>query len=152
MALSSHVKVQVIPPPGERGPNLITKQRGYCKHHVNYTSKVHYSQHKTIINLDHPVTLVMTNGFCPPCGVSTLRHKYFDLKTSNKGNIIHIEFVCIEFATHCPSVDTRYMVSNKEANSILTKIDHCQSAWWHWRWMEKGYTQCTFASFLNSFE
>ena len=34
------VKVQVIPPPGERDPNSISKQRWYCKHHVNYSSKV----------------------------------------------------------------------------------------------------------------
>jgi hypothetical protein len=33
-------KVQVIPPPGERDPNLITKNWWYCKHHVNHSSKV----------------------------------------------------------------------------------------------------------------
>ncbi len=44
------VKVQVIPPPGERDPNLITKTPRYCKHHINYSSKVCYIQHKSIIN------------------------------------------------------------------------------------------------------
>ncbi len=34
------VKVQVIPPPGEWDPTSITKQRRYCKHHLNYSSKV----------------------------------------------------------------------------------------------------------------
>jgi hypothetical protein len=29
------VKVQVIPPPGERDPNLIMKQRRYCNHQAN---------------------------------------------------------------------------------------------------------------------
>jgi hypothetical protein len=105
-----------------------------------------------IINLDHPVTLVMTDDSCPPCGISTLRHKYFDLKTSNNGNIIHSVFVCIESATRAPSVDTTYMVSNKEAKSILTNIAHCLLAWWYWHWVEKGYTQGIIASLLNSFE
>ena len=38
--LGIRVKLQVIPPPGERDPNSITKNRRYCKHHVNYSSKV----------------------------------------------------------------------------------------------------------------
>jgi hypothetical protein len=128
------------------------KQCRYCRHHVNYSSKVRYSQLKTIINLDHPVTLAMTNGSRTPHGVSTLCCEYFYLKTSNNGNIIHGVFVRIESATHSPSVDTTYMVSNKEAKSILTKIAHCPLAWWYWHWMEKGYTQGTIASLLNSFE
>ena len=44
------------------------------------------------------------------------------------------------------------MVSNKEAKEILTKIAHCPLAWWYWHWVEKGYTQGTIASLLNSFE
>jgi hypothetical protein len=32
--------VQLIPPPGEQDPNLITKNWWYCKHHVNHSSKV----------------------------------------------------------------------------------------------------------------
>ena len=44
------------------------------------------------------------------------------------------------------------MCSNKEAKSILTKIAHCPSAWWYWHWVEKGYSQGTIASLLNSFE
>ncbi len=44
------------------------------------------------------------------------------------------------------------MVSNKEAKEILTKIAHCPLAWWHWHWVEKGYTKGTIASLLNSFE
>jgi hypothetical protein len=44
------------------------------------------------------------------------------------------------------------MCSNKEVKSILTKIAHCPSVWWYWRWVEKGYTQGTIASLLNSFE
>jgi hypothetical protein len=46
--LGIRVKLQVIPPPGERDPNSITKNRRYCKHHVNYSSKVRYVQHKTV--------------------------------------------------------------------------------------------------------
>ncbi len=38
--LGIRVKVQVIPPPGEWDPNSITKQRRYCKHHVNYSTKL----------------------------------------------------------------------------------------------------------------
>jgi hypothetical protein len=38
--LRNRVKVQVIPSPGERNPNSITKQHWYCKHHVNYSLKV----------------------------------------------------------------------------------------------------------------
>jgi hypothetical protein len=94
----------------------------------------------------------MTVSSHPPCGVSTLHHKYFDLKSSNDGNIIHDIFVCIESAIRYPSVDTTYKVSNKEAKSILTKIADCPSAWWYWHWVEKGYTQGTIASLLNSFE
>jgi len=44
------------------------------------------------------------------------------------------------------------MCSNKDAKSILTKIAHCPLAWWYWHWVEKGYTQGTIASLLNSFE
>jgi hypothetical protein len=150
--LGLRAKVQVIWPPGEHDPNSVVKQCQYCKHHINYSSKVCYSQHKTIINLDHPVTLAMTIGSRPPHGVSTLRYKYFDLKTSNNGNIIHGVFVCIKSATRGPSVDTMYMVSNKEAKSILTKIAHCPLAWWYWHWVENGYTQGTIASLLSSFE
>jgi hypothetical protein len=40
------VKLQVIPPPVKKDPNSITKHRQYCKHHVNYSSKVRYIQHK----------------------------------------------------------------------------------------------------------
>jgi hypothetical protein len=94
----------------------------------------------------------MTDGSCPPHGVSTLRHKYFDLKSSEDGNIIHGVFVCIESATCGPSVDTMYMCSNKEVKAILTKIAHCPSAWWYWHWVEKGYSQGTIASLLNSFK
>jgi hypothetical protein len=81
-----------------------------------------------------------------------LHHKYFDLKTSDNGNIIHGVFVCIKSATCGPLVDTTYMVSNKEAKSILTKIAHCPPAWWYWHWVEKGYTQGTIASLLNNFQ
>jgi hypothetical protein len=49
-------------------------------------------------------------------------------------------------------VDVTYMVSNREAKSILTKVGHCPSAWWYWHWVEKGYTQGTILSLLNSFE
>jgi hypothetical protein len=94
----------------------------------------------------------MTDGFCPPHSVSTLHHKYFDLKTFNDSNIIHGVFVCIKSAICNSSVDTTYMVSNKEAKSILTKIAHCPLALWYWHWVEKGYTQGTIASLLNSFE
>jgi hypothetical protein len=150
--LCLRVKVQVILLPGEHDTNSITKQRLYCKHQVNYSSKVCYSQHKTIINLDNPITLAMTNGSCPPRSISTLHQKYFDLKTSNDGNIIHGVFIRIKSATCGPSVDTTYMVSNKEAKSILTKIAHCPSAWWFWHWVEEGYTLGTIASLLNIFE
>jgi hypothetical protein len=92
----------------------------------------------------------MTNGSSPPCGVSTLRQDYFDLKSSDDGTIIHGVFVCIKSATRGPSVDTMYMVSNKEAKSTLTKIAHCPLAWWYWHWVEKGYTQGTILSLLNS--
>ncbi len=85
-----------------------------------------------------PVILAMTDGSCPPRGVSTLRQKYFDLKSSDNGTIIHGVFVCIESASRGPSVDTTYMVSNKEAKSTLTKITHCLSAWWYWHWVKKG--------------
>ncbi len=130
--LGIRVKVQVIPSPGERDPSSITKQHWYCKHHVNYTSsKVQYIQHKTVINLDHPVTLAMTDGSHPPRSVSTLQQEYFDLKSSNNGTTIHGVFICIESAIRGPSVDTTYMVFNKEAKSILTKIPLCPSAWWY---------------------
>jgi hypothetical protein len=129
--LGIRVKVQVIPVPGKRNPNLITKTCWYCKHHVNYSSKVCYIQHKSIINFDHPVTLAMTDSSCPPRGISTLRHKYIDLKSSEEGHIIHGVFVCIELATCGPSLDTTYMCLNKEAKSILTKIAHCPSVWWY---------------------
>jgi hypothetical protein len=150
--LGIRVKVQVIPPPGKCNPNSITKTRRYCKHHINYSSKVWYIQHKSIINLNHSVTLAMTDGSYPPRSISTLRHKYFDLKSSEDGHIIHGVFVRIESATCGPSVDTTYMCSNKDAKSILTKIAHCPLAWWYWHWVEKGYTQGTIASLLNSFE
>ncbi len=150
--LGLRVKVQVIPPLGECDPNSIMKQHWYCKHHVNYSSKVCYSQHKRVINLDHPVTLAMTDSSCPPRGVSTLHHKYFDLKSSDNGNIIHGIFVRIKSVTHGPSVDTTYMVSNKEAKSIFTKISHSPLAWWYWHWVEKEYTHGTIGSLLNSFE
>jgi hypothetical protein len=94
----------------------------------------------------------MTDGSCPPHGASTLRHEYFDLKSSEDGNITHGVFVCIESATRGPSVDTTYMCLNKEVKAILTKIAHCPSAWWYWHWVEKGYSQGTIASLFNSFE
>jgi hypothetical protein len=49
-------------------------------------------------------------------------------------------------------VDVTYMMSSREAKSILTKVGHCPSAWWYWHWVEKGYTQGTILSLLNSFE
>ncbi len=38
--LGTRGKVQVIPPPGEQDPNLITKNWWYYKHHVIHSSKV----------------------------------------------------------------------------------------------------------------
>jgi hypothetical protein len=87
------VKLQVIPPPGKKDPNSITKHCHYCKHYVNYSSKVRYLQHKSVINLDHTVTLAMVDRTPPPCSVSTLCHKYFDLEASKGGHIIHGVFV-----------------------------------------------------------
>ncbi len=146
------VKLQVILPPGKKDPNSITKHCRYCKHHVNYSSKVRYLQHKSVINLDHAVTLAMVDGTPPPCSVSTLCHKYFDLEASKGGHIIHGVFVRMESAIRGPSIDITHMVSNKEAKEILTKIALCPSAWWYWHWVEKGYTQGTIASLLNSFK
>jgi hypothetical protein len=150
--LGIRVKIQVIPPPGEQDPNSITKTWRYCKHHVNYSSKVRYIQHKTVINLDHPMTLAVTDGSWPPRGVSTLQQEYFDLQSSKDGHIIHEVFVCMESPTCGPSMDTTYMCTNKEAKTMLTNIAHCPSAWWYWHWVEKGYTQGTIASLLNSFK
>jgi hypothetical protein len=81
-----------------------------------------------------------------------LRQEYFDLKSSNDSTIIHGVFVRIKTASQGPSVDVTYMVSNKEATSILTKVGHCPSAWWYWHWVEKGYTQGIILSLLNSFK
>ena len=64
--LGIKAKLQVIPPPGERDPNSITKNQRYCKHQVIYSSKVRYVQHKSVINLDHEVTLAMTDRSAPP--------------------------------------------------------------------------------------
>jgi hypothetical protein len=150
--LGIRVKLQVIPPPGERDPNSITKNRRYCKHHVIYSSKIRYVQHKTVINLDHEVTLAMTDGSAPPRSVSTLRQEYFDLKSKEGGRIIHGVFVRMESHIRGPSVEVTHMASNKEAKSILLKIAHCPSAWWYWHWVEKGYTQGAILSLLNSFE
>ncbi len=135
------VKVQGIPPPGEQDPNSITKTRWYCKHHNNYSSKVCYIQHKLVVNLDHPIMLAITDNSCPPQGISTLHHKYFDLKSSKDGHIIYGVFVRMDSATRGWLVDTTYMCSNKVANYILTKTAHCPSAWWYWHWAEKWYTQ-----------
>ncbi len=81
-----------------------------------------------------------------------LCHEYFDLEASKGGHIIHGVFVRMELAICGPSIDITHMVSNKEAKEILTKITHCPSTWWYWHWVEKGYTQGTIASLLNSFE
>ena len=94
----------------------------------------------------------MTDGSRPPRGISMLPQEYFDLKMSDDGTVIHRVFVRIESASRGPSVDVTYMVPNKEAKSILTKICHCPSAWWYWHWVEKGYTQGTILSLLNSFD
>jgi hypothetical protein len=40
-----------------------------------YSSKVQYIQHKTILNLDHPVTLAMPDGSHLLCGISTLHQE-----------------------------------------------------------------------------
>jgi hypothetical protein len=87
--LGIRVKVQVILPSGQQDPNLITKNHWYCKLHINYSSKVRYIQHKTVINLDHPVTLAMTDGSHPPHSVSTLHHNYFNLISHKEGHTIH---------------------------------------------------------------
>jgi hypothetical protein len=119
--LGLRVKVQVILPPGERDPNSITKQCQYCKHHVNSSSKICYSQHKMVINLNHPVTLAMTDSSCPPCSISTLHYEYFVLKSSDDGNIIHGVFVRIKSGTRGPSVDTTYDV--KQGGNIYSYQD-----------------------------
>ncbi len=60
--LGIRAKLQVIPPPGERDPNSITKNRRYCKHQVVYSSKVRYVQHKSVINLDNEVTFSLPDS------------------------------------------------------------------------------------------
>ena len=94
----------------------------------------------------------MTDGSAPPCSIFTLHHEYFDLEAAEGGHIIHGVFLRIESAIRGLSVEVAHMVSNKEANDILTKIAHCSLAWWYWHWVEKGYTQGTIASLMNSFE
>ena len=83
-----------------------------------------------------------------------LCQEYLDLKVSNDGTIINNVFVRIKSAPQGPSLmDLTYVVINKKAKSILTKVGHCPSAWWYWYWVEKGYTQQgTILSLLNSFE
>jgi hypothetical protein len=49
------VKVQVIPSPGERNSSSITKQHWYCKHHVNYSSKVWYISTRLLSTLTIPL-------------------------------------------------------------------------------------------------
>ncbi len=105
-----------------------------------------------MINLDHAVTFAMMDGSAPPHTVLTLRHKYFDLESKERGHIIHGVFVRMESQIHGPLIDITHMVSMKEAKSILSKIAHCPSAWWYWHWVKKGYTQGTISSLLNSFE
>ncbi len=105
-----------------------------------------------MINLDHAVTLAMTDGSALPHTVSTLHHEYFDLESEEGGHIIYGVFVRMESQIRGPSIDITHMVSNKEAKSILSKIAHCPSVWWYWHWVEKGYTQGTILSLLNSFE
>jgi hypothetical protein len=96
--------------------------------------------------------LAKTDGSAPPCLVSTLRHKYFDLEASTGAHIIHGVFVQIESAIHGPSADVTHMFSKKEAKDILTKIAHCPLAWWYWHWVKKGYTQDTIQNLLNKFK
>jgi len=105
-----------------------------------------------VINLDHEVTLAMTDGSAPPRSISTLRQEYFDLESKEGGRIIHGGFVRMESHIRGPSVEVTHMASNKDAKSILSKIAHCPSAWWYWHWVEKGYTQGAIWSLLNSFE
>ncbi len=105
-----------------------------------------------MINLDHAVTLAMTDGTAPPRTVSTLHQECFNLESEEGGNIIHGVFVRMESENRGPSIDITHMVLNKEARSILTKIAHCPSPWWYWHWVEKGYTQGAISSLLNSFE
>ncbi len=81
-----------------------------------------------------------------------LCHEYFDLEAFEGGHLVHGVFVRMESKICGPSIDITHMVSNKEAKEILTKIAHCPSAWWYWHWVEKGYTQGTIASLLNSFK
>ncbi len=111
-----------------------------------------YVQHKTVINLDHAITLAMTDGSAPPRTVLTLCHEYFDLESKEGGHIIHIVFVRMESQICGPLIDITHLVSNKEAKSILLKISHCPSTWWYWHWVKKEYTQGTISSLLNSFE
>jgi hypothetical protein len=105
-----------------------------------------------VINLDHTVTLAMTDGSAPLRTVLPLCHEYFDLESKEGGHIIHGVFVRMESQISGPSIDITHMVYNKEAKSILLKIAHCPSAWWYWHWVEKGYTQGAISSLLNSFE
>jgi len=83
-----------------------------------------------VINLDHEVTLAMTDGSAPPHSVSTLRQEHFELKFEEGGRIIHGVFVRMESHIRGPSVEVTHMASNKEAKSILSKIAHCPSTWW----------------------
>ena len=94
----------------------------------------------------------MTDSSPSPRGIFILRHKYFYLKSYKDGHIIHGVFVRMDSATCGLLVDITYMCLNKEAKYIHTKIIHCPSAWWYWHWVEKGYTQGTIASLLNSFD
>ena len=82
-----------------------------------------------MINLDHSVTLAMTDASSPPLSVTTLLHEYFDLETEEGGTIIHGVFVWMESQTRGPLIDVTHMTSNKEAKSILSNISHCPSAW-----------------------
>jgi hypothetical protein len=105
-----------------------------------------------VINLDHEVTLAMTDRSAPPRSVMTLRQEYFDLEFKEGGKMIHGVFVRMESHIHGPLVEVTHMASNKEAKSILSKIAHCPSAWWYWHWVKNGYTQGAILSLLNSFE
>jgi hypothetical protein len=65
-----------------------------------------------VINLDHAVTLAMTDGSAPPRTVSTLYQEYFDLESKEGGHIIHGVFVRMESQIRGPLIDITHMVSN----------------------------------------
>jgi hypothetical protein len=108
--------------------------------------------HKTVTKLDKVAEITMWDRTQPPRKLTTLRHKYMDLRTSEDLEVFHIVIPRVETTTHGPTIDCLNLAGNAMVKDLSAKISVYPSAWWWHVFQHHGYNKRTARSLVECFK